>query len=199
MGSHETDAGSLIPRRPFLTVQQVISLAKNLFHFKPADTSCAKEFDSYDDRCFYLKGNLGDDQLSNEEFVFKVLNYVASANSSLVEGYMAYKSFASQKGFNCPVPIKPASSDKCYITCKLPWKSSMVNGYNYSATASQQNIVDGIEIYNGQKYDENAECMCAVWMVKYIPGKLLYEVPCTAQLLNKCGQYLARLHQKLKV
>ena len=193
---------SLESKRPFLSVQQAISLAEKLIHFEQCDRLAAKEFDSYDDRSFYLNGTLGKTDQACQEFVFKVLNYVDSTNAHLVDAYMAFMLFTKEEGFSCPAPVKLACNDKYYVTCKLPWKSSMkttVKLYEGSNRPSQQNLVDGIEIYQGQNSLKETECICAVWMVEFVPGKCLHEVPCTARLLKESGRFLARLHRSLKV
>lgn len=199
MTSNKTKTPSLKLKRPLITLQEAVALAQKLFHFKPANGSVATEFDSYDDRCFLLRGFLGKDRQTMNEFVLKILNYYDSSNSSLLEGYMAFMQFVHQEGFTCPTPVaKPASSDKFYITCRLPWKSSTETDGDDSDRISQQKI-DGIKIDDGRNYSKETECICALWMIKFIPGKCLHEVPCTARLLNECGQLLASLHRSLKV
>ena len=193
---------SLASKRPFLNVQQAVTLAEKLFHFKHCDRSAAKEFDSYDDRNFHLNGTLGKTDQACQEFIFKVLNYVDSTNAHLVDAYMAFMLFTKKEGFSCPAPVKSAYNDKYYVTCKLPWKSSIKTAVELDEGSNrpcQQNLTDGIEIYEGRSCLKENECICAIWMVKFVPGKSLHEVPCTARLLNECGQFLARLHRRLKV
>ena len=192
-------------KRPYLNKNHAITLAKNLFHLNNVDRdSSIKELDSYDDRNFYMKGKLGKSQKVPEEFVFKVLNFAYSENVVLVDGYTAVMLFLKKEGFQCPCPLKTAVNGRHYVMCKFPWKSSSfdMNGKSQCQSRHENNtqdLTDGIIIYSGEEYDRERECVCAVWLLEFIQGKGLHEIPCSSQVLNQCGAYLAKLHVSLKV
>lgn len=181
-------------KRPYLNTTQAIELAKS--HFRLKDVDKCKEFDSYADRNFYMKGRLDEIETekvtkSRQEFVFKVLNFAYSENVDLVDAYTAIMLHLKSEGFRCPSPVKATSNGSYYVMCKLPSKTSSREEINTEG--------ENITMYSGEAYNREIECDCAVWLLEFIQGEGLHEITCSPQVLNQCGGYLAKLHISLQV
>lgn len=183
-------------KRPYVSTDHATKLAKTIFNLNNIES--VKEFESYDDRNFYMRGRLDDEKENSprgdqecQEFVFKVLNFSYSENTDLVEAYTAVMLFLKNEGFRCPYPVKAADNGSHYGMCTIPCEDS-----------EEKDLVterDENSIFKGKANEKQEGEICAVWLLEYIRGKGIHELPCSAQVLNQCGGYLAKLHISLQV
>lgn len=171
------DEGKLALIRPTVDTQRAIQLARTLYGLKISDPVFVKEFVSYDDRNFYMKGTLPDHdgeglQNSEDEFVLKILNHVDSENISSVNVQNEVLIYLKEQGFTCPVPARALNGEYTNYTCCL--KSS-----------------DAGHVENDK--------VNAVRLLSYVPGKVLKDVPCTPQLLFSLGRYVGEMNNVLQV
>lgn len=172
--------GTLALIRPSVDKQEAIQLARSLYGLKITDPLLVKEFVSYDDRNFYMKGSLPEDtsdgeglQKSEKEFVLKILNHVDSQNMSVVNAQNEVLLYLTKYGFTCSVPARA------------------LNGEHTTSLKSVDAEVDENENRPARVY--------AVRLLSFVPGKLLKDVPCTSQLLFSLGRYVAKMHEALQV
>ena len=55
---------------------------------------------------------------------------------------------------------------------------------NSDSYKREQNLIGGIEVYNGEEYCKGAYCLGAVQLLSIVSGKLLKQVPFTIPLKN---------------
>ena len=165
---------TLLSQRPIVNETEVIALAQSFFGIHAS--SDVKEFDSYGDRNFYLKGKrnrseFDSDEVSNteEEFVLKILNYVDSADCNLVDAQNEFCLVLSKNGFQCPVPVQSLNGDY-----KVMWK-------------------------NSRSHESSEGVTEAVRLLRFVPGQLLKDIQCSPDLLYDLGKYMARFNQVAQV
>ena len=182
---NDLTGGQLTLTRPYVDKQGAINLADLLFGLRISDLSHAKEFVSYDDRNFYLKGvllsqeNKKQGNSSEDEFVLKILNHVDSQNISYVNAQNALLLYLKEHGFVCPVPMR-SLSDKLTMECELS---------SYGLSVSEENA----------KIQKLPRRINAVRLLSYVPGKLLKDVRCTNDLIFNLGRYIAKMNKALQV
>lgn len=168
--------GTLALIRPLVDTQRAIRLACSLYGLSISDPSLVKEFVSYDDRNFYMKGSLPDNanglQTSECEFVLKILNHVDSENISFVNAQNEVMLCLKKQGFTCQVPAR-ALNGEYTTTCCLT-----------SDAGSEENENSGVN---------------TIRLLSFVPGKLLKDVPCTPELLLSLGCYVAKMNKALQV
>ncbi|PFX33702.1 hydroxylysine kinase-like [Stylophora pistillata] len=173
--------GQLTLIRPAVEKDEAIHLACSLYGLKLSDPSLIKEFDSYDDRNFYLKGTLPPKDHAHErfrqneaEFVLKILNHVDSQDISSVQGQNEALLFLKENGFKSPAPIKALNGEYA-VTCE-------------------------IKCGNAEKGEENKqlERVHVVRLLSFVPGKLIRDVPCTAEVFFSLGRYTAKMNKVLQ-
>ena len=174
--------GSLNLVRPFMDKGEAVELASSLFGFRVTDLSQVKEFVSYDDRNFYMKGTFIDQNqgvAKEDEFVLKILNHLDSENLPFVNAQNEIMIHLKASGFDCPIPIRSLNGAYTMV-CKLKafWNE------------------DGTEDTNNELVTSRVH---AVRLLRFVPGKLLKDVSCTSDLLFDLGQYVARMHKVLQV
>ena len=164
--------GNLALIRPVVDIQRAIGLACSLYGVSISERSLVKEFVSYDDRNFYMKGTLPEHQTSECEFVLKITNHVDSEKISFVNAQNEVMLYLKRQGFSCQVPLR-ALTGEYTKTCLLT-----------SDAASE-----GDEKTRGN----------AVRLLTFVPGKLFKDVPCTPELLFNLGCYVAKINKALQV
>lgn len=168
--------GNLALIRPVVDIQKAIGLACSLYGLSISDPSSVKEFVSYDDRNFYLKGTLQNHenglQTGESEFILKILNHVDSENISFVNAQNEVMLFLKKQGFTCQVPLKALNGEFAAICCLT------------SDNASEGNHKARVN---------------AVRLLSFVPGKLFKYVPCTPELLFNLGCYVAKMNRTLEV
>ena len=180
-GVKTSQPDTLLLKRPIVDTTQALALAQLFFGFYGTDI---KEFESYDDRNFYMKGSFerreqtGEENTSitdevyintEEEFVLKVLNYVDSADCNLVDAQNEFCLGLSKNGFQCPVPVQSLNGDY-----KVMWKNS-------KSHESSEGVTE------------------AVRLLRFVPGQLLKDIHCSPDLLYDLGKYMARFNQVAQV
>ena len=179
----KANEGQLTLIRPVVDKDEAIRLACTLYGLKLSDICHVKEFESYDDRNFYLKGTLphhvdfAHDRLrqNGDEFVLKILNHVDSRDIVYVQGQNEALLFLKEMGFNCPAPIKALNGEYA-VTCAIKCGNA--------------------ETSDGNKQLERIH---VVRLLSFVPGKLLVDVPYKAELLFSLGCYTAKMDKVLQV
>ena len=187
----EANGEPLALLRPYVDQKRAVTLASSFFGLRVSDSSQVKEFVSYDDRNFYLRGTLPNlpnhankrrrncgPQTNEDEFVLKILNHVDSENISYVNAQNEIMLHLSAHGFVCPVPAKSLSGE---YTLEWELKSESNGG--------KENV----------KEKEFCVRVYAVRLLSFVPGKLLKDVPCTPGLLFNLGRYVAKMNKALQV
>ena len=168
--------GKLALVRPVVDIQKAIGLACSLYGLSISDPSLVKEFVSFDDRNFYMKGTLPDPenglQTSECEFVLKIMNHVDSENISFINAQNEVMLYLKKQGFTCQVPLR-ALNGKYAKTCRLT--ADVTSEGNEKARVN------------------------AVRLLNFIPGKLFKDVPSTPELLFNLGCYVAKMNKALQV
>ena len=214
------DHPPLVRTKPPVEKHQAAVLAARLFNLHITDLSFVKELNSYDDRNFYMRGSLNG-QRECQEYVLKIINDVESRHEYFLELQCNIMLFLQTRGYNCSSPVLSILKTHL-VRCKIPRKHragilhaepghvSMVtdkdtngifleNGTSALSVTSLRNIVDGIEIYDGEEYSEDEFLVCAVLLLNFVPGKLLNEIPLNTQLLFNAGVAVGSMDRDLKV
>lgn len=167
--------GNLALIRPVVDTQKAIGLACSLYGLSISDPTLVKEFVSYDDRNFYMKGTLPDHenelQTSECEFVLKILNHVDSGNISFVNAQNEVMLYLKKQGFTCQVPLRALNNEFAAICCLT---SDAASEGNHKARVN------------------------ALRLLSFVPGKLFKDVPCTPGLLFNLGCYVAKMNKALQ-
>ena len=201
---NETNSSlSLVPRRPHVTEKQAVVMATRLFNLNDTDHSSVKELDSYEDRNFYLRGSLNEEQknlasFAGNEYVFKIANHMDSNHEHLMQTQCDVMSFLQARGHKCSFPV-PSIFGSSFVMCKIPRDSAPDGVALASDHANDACNLEKFEIYNGEAYSKEDYFICAVRLQTFVPGKMLNEVPLTNQLLFDAGNTLGRLDRDLKV
>ena len=196
MDGERVSKGPLTLIRPNVDKMKAVTLTSLLFGLHVTDSSQVKEFVSYDDRNFYLKGSLPgnvkesgrgnhhDQQQMNEgEFVLKILNHVDSENIPYVNAQNEIMLHLKACGFVCPVPMRSLNGE---FTVQCEVESS-----NFGYEEDQK------QTFNQQGHPVRR--VCAVRLLSFVPGKLLKDVNCTPDLLFNLGCYAAKMNKALQV
>ena len=178
--------GGLIDlKRPIVDKDEATELASLLFGLRVSDQLQVREFDSYDDRNYYMKGTLTHRpanentdgallQENEDEFVLKILNNLDSENLPYVNAQNEMMLYLSARGFNCPVPMQSLKGPYTLL---------------YKSKSSEEKM--------GNKevsYQEHA-----VRLLSFVPGRLIKDVSCTTDLLFDLGTYVSKIHIALQV
>ena len=175
--------------RPCVDKESAVKLARLLFGLRISEPSKVREFVSYDDRNFYLKGVLPnhpkkpDDREPNSnegEYMLKILNHVDSENISYVNAQNEILLHLKARGFICPVPATSLTGDYT-MECELKSSAESSGGKD---NMKQQELP--VRVY-------------AVRLLSYVPGRLLKDVRCTDDLLFNLGRYIAQMNKALQV
>ena len=178
----QANCGVLALVRPCVDKKEAVRLAGIFYGLCISDISQVKEFVSYDDRNFYMKGTLPNQSNSSdegEEFVLKILNHVDSENISFVNAQNEVMLHLKEHGFICPVPIMALNGDYA-----IQYKTS------YSETSGAEDKAKG---------ERTPVRTYAVRLLRFVPGMLLRDVRCTSYLLFSLGCYIAKMNKALKV
>lgn len=209
----------LVRTKPPVEKHQAAVLAARLFNLHITDLSFVKELNSYDDRNFYMRGSLNG-QRECQEYVLKIINDVESRHEYFLELQCNIMLFLQTRGYNCSSPVLSILKTHL-VRCKIPRKHragilhaepghvsmvtdkdtngiSLENGTSTLSVTSLRNIVDGIEIYDGEEYSEDEFLVCAVLLLNFVPGKLLNEIPLNTQLLLNAGVAVGSMDRDLK-
>jgi len=183
----QASEGPLALMRPCVDKKRAVRLGSLLFGLRISDSSHVKEFVSYDDRNFYLRGALpdhsnkhdsGGPQEKESEFVLKILNHADSENISYVNAQNEIMLHLNKHGFACPVPAKSLDGEYT-VECEL--KSSETEGDKGKADEQETPL----RVY-------------AVRLLSFVPGKLVKDVQCTPDLLFDLGRYVAKMNKALQ-
>lgn len=177
--------GGLIDlKRPTVDKDEATELASLLFGLRVSDQLQVREFDSYDDRNYYMKGTLTHRpanentdgallQENEDEFVLKILNNLDSENLPYVNAQNEMMLYLNARGFNCPVPMQSLKGPYTLL---------------YKSKSSEEKM--------GNKevpYREHA-----VRLLSFVPGRLIKDVSCTTDLLFDLGTYVSKIHTALQ-
>lgn len=177
--------GGLIDlKRPIVDKDEATELASLLFGLRVSDQLQVREFDSYDDRNYYMKGTLTHRpanentdgallQANEDEFVLKILNNLDSENLPYVNAQNEMMLYLNARGFNCPVPMQSLKGPYTLL---------------YKSKSSEEKM--------GNKevsYREHA-----VRLLSFVPGRLIKDVSCTTDLLFDLGTYVSKIHIALQ-
>lgn len=183
---HFSLTGGLVDlKRPIVDKDEATELASLLFGLRVSDQLQVREFDSYDDRNYYMKGTLtyrpaneNTDgallQANEDEFVLKILNHLDSENLMNVNAQNEMMRYLNARGFNCPVPIQSLKGPYTLL---------------YKSKSSREKMGD-----KEVSYREHA-----VRLLSFVPGKLIKHVSCTTDLLFDLGRYVSKIHTALQV
>ena len=104
-------------RPPNLDSTAISSLLEGLYPFKNVDKSSVKELSGYEDRNFYFKGRLTEDNgavsCANEEFILKVSHLTNSCE--LLEGINEVMDHLKSKDFRCNYAIRNTNGEKIVL------------------------------------------------------------------------------------
>ncbi|XP_029179294.2 hydroxylysine kinase-like [Acropora millepora] len=177
--------GGLIDlKRPIVDKDEATELASLLFGLRVSDQLQVREFDSYDDRNYYMRGTLTHRpanentdgallQANEDEFVLKILNNLDSENLPYVNAQNEMMLYLNARGFNCPVPMQSLKGPYTLL---------------YKSKSSEEKM--------GNKevsYREHA-----VRLLSFVPGRLIKDVSCTTDLLFDLGTYVSKIHIALQ-
>lgn len=175
----QANCGLLALVRPCVDKKEAVRLSGILYGLF---VSQVKEFVSYDDRNFYMKGTLPNQSNASDEedeFVLKILNHVDSENIPFVNAQNEVMLHLKEHGFMCPVPIMALNGDYA-----IQYKTS------YSETSGAKGKAKG---------EHTTVRTYAVRLLSFVPGMLLKDVPCTSYLLFSLGCYIAKMNKALQV
>ncbi|KAG0724729.1 Hydroxylysine kinase [Chionoecetes opilio] len=156
--------------RPVVGGEEAATLVQKIFGLT---VSSIKELNSYDDRNFYIKVEEGNKnphikELCPDGYVLKITNLLDSKKSEIIAAQVEMMCFLHSRGFKVPKPEKNVTGSHI-IYAKI--------------SGDQVGEVGGEHI---------------VRLLTFIPGKILCQVPYTAQLFYEGGVYVARLDNVLK-
>ena len=185
-------------------MSQALFLSDYLFGLKVADVSTVKELESYEDRNFYLKGEVPgtEGNSSPSEFVLKVTNHCFSNQHGLISSQSLLMQFLADRGFKCPRPVQ-SRFGTTEVMCKIP-KMKFIPTCEEAAEEERSELPEadrcmGLGIYAGEEYDPEKFDICAVRLLPFIPGRVLCDVPWTAELLYNMGRWIGRVSSALQV
>ena len=178
-------------RPPSLSPRAVCKLVMSYFKGKHVNESSIKCFPSYDDRNYYLSGELSD--CTGSEFVLKLGNlvYVAVEHAEGINKLMCH---ISSKGFKFSVPcplLSSVGSDCLLLTADETSRDTQdSNGVDMVVSASRSTSAKA----TSQRYH--------VRLLSYIPGEMFDVVEkeyLTPAVLSDVGETLATIDKELKV
>ncbi|XP_045581931.1 hydroxylysine kinase isoform X2 [Procambarus clarkii] len=164
--------------RPLVKQSDIPQLVNRIFGLT---TVSVKELNSYDDKNFHIKvestiNNPHIKEIFPNGYVLKILNSMDSMNEKLVDAQNEAMLFLHSRGFNVPEPQK-----NIHGTFKTLERFSM---------SSDELVKNNVN-----------EQLCGLHIVRlltFIEGKILHQVPYTAELSFECGAYIAKLDNELK-
>lgn len=176
---------------PPLSAKAVCKLVSRYFNVKSIVEDSVKSFPSYDDRNYYLRGELTDSKCT--EFVLKLGNPVY-CSFPMVKGLNKLLHHINSRGlrFATPFPLfNSAGTDILSLTAEqlgsLPMNG--VDTKNLTVNGKESSNSDGMMEY-------------PVRLLSFIPGKLFDAVEkeyLTPAVLKNVGETLASIDKELKV
>ncbi|KAG0724731.1 Hydroxylysine kinase [Chionoecetes opilio] len=156
--------------RPKVSEEEAATLVRKIFGLT---VSSIKELNSYIDRNFYIEVEEGSKnphikELCPDGYVLKIINHLDSKKSEMIAAQVEMMCFLHSRGFKVPKPEKNVTGSHI-IYAKI--------------SGDQVGEVGGEHI---------------VRLLTFIPGKILCQVPYTAQLFYEGGVHVARLDNVLK-
>lgn len=176
-------------RPPPLSVSGILTIIETYFPLITVQKESCKEFDGYDDRNYYFRGNHFRKSTcatstfqkvyitSPNEYVLKVVN---SRDAAASEGWCALLKYLSASGFNCPQPIPSIFKQDVVPINKFTYltlRSEVVSTTNELLTKDHYSLV----------------------LLTYIPGEMLNSIADKASLQFKFGHYLGSMDKELQV
>ena len=207
---------SPLPTRPPVNKNQALFLANRLFGLDVADASTTEEFNSYEDRNFYMRGTLRDTKgevketgSSTDEFILKIVNHTYSVVDGLIEAQSSSMLYLIERGFHCQEPISSRFGGT-EVMCKVPQEGptssqddvtevTKDHGLGAVENGESTHLIGGIGLFNGEEYDSDKFFICAVRLLTFIPGQVLCDVPWTEDLLYHLGRHLGEVDLALQV
>ena len=111
-GVSDSSPPQQLTRKPVLTTKEVSDLLLRLFNIQ-ADT--LKEYESYDDRTYYVKT---EQSFQTSEFILKVLNSENTASEGTVDAQMrVLRHLESYPDLCCQVPLPNLAGD--FLSCEM--------------------------------------------------------------------------------
>lgn len=172
-------------RPPSLSPQSVCKLVSRYFRVRNVIEGSVKEFPSYDDATYYLRGEFVDSRCA--EFVLKLGNpvYTSFPVMRSINKLMCYISSKGYK-FLTPCPVQSSSGSNFLSLTREEVECLSPNG----------NSVSGSSVKNPALMES------MVQLLTFIPGELLdnIEKKClTPALLKEVGEMIATVDKDLKV
>lgn len=172
----------LILKRPLVDKMQAVELARRLFGFHVSDAKDVKELASFDDRNFYLKGTFKLPKLQNGEALTNGAHDGANYKEDEFVLKVLNRIDSALTGLVDAQDELMLFLSQNGVECSCPVES--IHG---SYNVMWRNARDDIEVTE------------AVRLLKFVPGKLIKDVPCSPSLLSDLGRFVAKFHRILKV
>lgn len=155
--------------RPSVTEAKAREIVLNVFGLKVTNV---KEFNSYDDRTFYVKvenstNNPYIQEVTSTGYILKILNSMDSQKPDLIDAHNKLMLYMHNQGVNVNIPMQ-----------------TLQGGYH-----SLEKIVLS---------DEKCFSTNIVRLLTYIPGVILYDVVCTPELCFQTGKLAAMVDKTLQ-
>ncbi|CAD7703596.1 unnamed protein product, partial [Ostreobium quekettii] len=154
--------------KPQVSLARAAETLKCFCGLQNAVVLSAEEMDGYEDTNFYFKVKDSDGQV--QKYVMKVHNAESANKGDYRKALRAVLTELNSKGICCPRPILPASGE---------------------------GNVDTVFIASQSRTNED-QCLHAVSLFGYVPGKELLQARQTAGLWTSLGVFLGRMHQVLQ-
>lgn len=167
--------------KPFVNNRMAVNLAKEIFNLNLNETSSStivRELNSFEARCFYLRGSLPNDR--EREFTLKVCKFAdLGEERGIIDELNNVMIRLNNRGIPCSIP-QQTSNGKFYEMRKL------------SATRDSHT-------YEARNKSENSRLDCVVRLLSYIPGDNMRGVPCDLNMFYQVGCFAAEIDKVLKV
>lgn len=180
--------------RPCLSQIFAAKLAKKFYNFKTITEM--KEFGSYSDRNFYIRGKRTSDECANQdqtsklkvgEYVLKILNSVDSKHGDFVDAENDTMLFLRKKQFPCPELYPVAGSSALKLLVQIPLKFMSTMDEAYSSTQEDEN----------RHLSSTEECI--IRLISFLPGDTVASLPhLSHDKLFIIGQFVGRLSRSLQ-
>ncbi|XP_033640002.1 hydroxylysine kinase-like [Asterias rubens] len=170
LGVSDSSPPQQLTRKPVLTTKEVSDLLLRLFNIQ-ADT--LKEYESYDDRTYYVKT---EQSFQTSEFILKVLNSENTASEGTVDAQMrVLRHLESYPDLCCQVPLPNLAGD--FLSCEM----------------IRNEVRNGLELTGCERE------LSAVRLFKFIPGKVLANMSSLpARFFCDVGKHLGQLQKTLQ-
>lgn len=167
--------------RPFVTNRIAVNLAKEIFNLRVNESSASivKELNSFEARCFYIRGSLPLDRgraRREREFTLKVCKLEDFKNRGVVDELNDVLIHVHNHGIPCSVPQRTVAGG-LYEMKEL--------------TATPVRTKD-------TEQPKNALYNCVVRLLSYIPGQTMRAIPCGLNTFYKVGCFAAEVDKVLK-